>query len=65
MEVMAGEIDGIELGVAHLYAYRIGVLIELAANLEAGIGCGRRDELNDCLVAHQRLAAPVLSDERK
>jgi len=62
---MAGEVDGFDLGVGHLYAGRIGILIELAANLEASVGRGGSDKLDDCLVAHQRLTAPILSDERK
>src|SRR5215471_3103308 len=65
MEVMADEIDGFDLCVGDLYAGWIGVLIELTVNLEAGLGCGGGDELDDCLIAYERLAAPVLSDERK
>ena len=60
MEVMACQIDGGDLGVGDFDAGRIGVLIEFAAHLKAGVCFGRRDELNNGVVAHQRLAAPVL-----
>jgi hypothetical protein len=65
MEVMAAEVDGLEFGVRHLDAGRVAVWIELAANLETCVGCGGGDQLDDGLVADQRLAAPVSGDERK
>ena len=65
MEVVAAEVDDVEFGVGHLDAGRIAVWIELAANLEAGIGCGGGDQFDDDLMADQRLAAPVSGDERK
>jgi hypothetical protein len=65
MEVMAAEVDGLEFGVGDLDAGGIAVWIELAANLEAGIGCGGGDQFDDDLMADQRLAAPVSGDERK
>ena len=59
------DVDGGELGVGDLDAGRVAVGIELAAHLEAGLcgGCG--DQLNDDLVADERLSAPVLCDERE
>jgi hypothetical protein len=62
---MAGETDGFEFGVGDLDAGRVGVWIELAANLEAGLSCGGGDQFDDDLMADQRLAAPVSGDERK
>jgi len=59
MGVMAEEVDGFEFGVRHLDAGRVAVWIELAANLETCVGCGGGDQLDDGLVADQRLAAPV------
>jgi hypothetical protein len=50
MEVMAREIDGGKLGVLDDDAGRVGIGIDLGANLEAGFGSGRGD-------------APVLGDE--
>src|SRR5271165_889531 len=49
VERMAGEIDGGQLG----------------ADFEAGVGCGRGDQLDNCTIASQRLAAPVDGDERE
>jgi uncharacterized protein YecT (DUF1311 family) len=40
-------------------------VVDFGANFEAGFGCGRGDQLDDNLVTDQRLATPVLSDERK
>jgi hypothetical protein len=39
--------------------------IELATNLEAGIGCGGGDQFDYGLTADQRIAAPVSGNERK
>ena len=36
-----------------------------AGDLQPGLGRRRRDQVDDHLVAHQRLAAPVLADERE
>ena len=51
MEVVTGEVDSAHLSVGHLDAGGIGVAIELAANLEAGLGRRRGDQLDDDLVA--------------
>src|SRR5205823_4435706 len=59
VEVVAGEVDGIHFGVGHLDAGRIGVLIELATNLQTGLGRRRGDQLDDDLMADERSAAPV------
>ena len=65
MEVVAGEVDGIHFGVGHLDAGRIGVLIELATNLQTGLGRRCGDQLDDDLMADERFAAPVAGDERE
>src|SRR5947207_2038271 len=65
VEVVAGEVDGIHFGVGHLDAGRIGVLIELATNLQTGLGRRRGDQLDDDLMADERSAAPVAGDERE
>ena len=65
MEVVAEEVDGVHLGIGDFDACRIGVAIELAAHLEAGVGGGGGDQLDDDLVADEWLAAPVLGDERE
>ena len=46
MEVMACEVHGFNLGIGYLDADRMCVLIELAANLGASVGCGGGDELD-------------------
>ena len=65
MKVVAGEIDGFDLVVRHFEAGGIGVWVEFAAHFEAGCRrcCG--DQLDDDLMADERLAAPVAGDERE
>jgi hypothetical protein len=58
MEVMAGQVDGVELGVGCFDACGIDVWIELAANFEAGFGRGSGDQLDDNLMSDERFAAP-------
>ena len=41
----------------------IGVGVDAAGDGEAGFGRGGGDQLDDDLMADQRLAAPVLGDE--
>ena len=59
------EIDGVYLGVGDLDALWIWVGVEFAFDGETGFGCDCRDELDDGLVADQRLSTPVLGDERE
>ena len=66
MEVMAAEVDGLEFGVGDLDAGGIAVWIELAANLEAGIGCGGGDQFDDDLMAGGlRRQFPVMNENRR
>ena len=65
MEVVAGEVDGLHFGVCHLDAGRIGVWIEFAANLQAGVRGRCGDQLDDDLMADERFAAPVGGNERE
>src|SRR5215217_8242 len=65
VEVVAGEVHGIHFRVRYLDARRIDVFIELATNLETGLRCRCGDELDDDLMADERLAAPVAGDERE
>src|SRR5277367_5001015 len=63
VEFMTMNVDGVHLGISDFDAGGVGVGIDLALDLQAGI-CGRgRDQLNDGLVADQRAPAPVLRDE--
>ena len=65
VEFVAVNVDGVHLGVGDFDAGGINVGVDLAAHLEAGVGGGGRDQLDDGLVADERLAAPVLGDERE
>ena len=65
MEVVGSEVEGIHFDVGHLDAGRIGVLIEFAPNLQTGVRRRRGDQLDDDLMADERLAAPVAGDERE
>jgi hypothetical protein len=60
---MSGDIDGSEFVVGDLDAGRVDHGIELAADLETGFGSCRADQLNNDLMADQRLSAPVAGDE--
>jgi hypothetical protein len=62
---MAGEVDGLKLGIGHFNACRIGVWIELAMDVETSFGGGSGDQLDDNLMADERFAAPVSGDEGK
>jgi hypothetical protein len=63
VEFMTVNVDGVHLGISDFDAGGVGVGIDLALDLQAGICGGRRDQLNDGLVADQRAPAPVLRDE--
>src|SRR3981189_3542111 len=65
VEVVTGEVDGFDVGVGHLDAGRLGVLIEFAANLETGLGRRSCDQLDDDLTADEGFAAPVSGDEQE
>ena len=59
--VMALKVEGAHFGLAHLDAGGVGIGIDLALHLETGVRGGGGDQLDDGLVADQRLAAPVLA----
>jgi hypothetical protein len=65
MEGVTREIDGGHLRVRDLDAFGIFIFVELGAYFEAGIGCGRGDQLDDRAIASQRLATPIDRDERE
>src|SRR3954468_13939398 len=50
------------LGIGDLDAFGVAVLVKLAAHRQAGLRRRGADQLDDDLVADQRLAAPVLRD---
>ena len=62
---MAGEGEGGDLGVGDFDAFGIFVFIQFGAHFEAGLGRRCCDELDDDLMADERFATPVSSDERE
>jgi len=62
---MRGDVDRDHFVVADLDSCRIGGVVNLAFDVQAGARGGRGDQLHDCLVADERLAAPVLRNERE
>src|SRR6185312_13330604 len=62
---MAGQVNGGHLEIGNLDPFGIFVFVQLGAHLQTGIGCRRRDQLDDGTIAAQRLASPVDRDERK
>src|SRR5215467_12944073 len=63
MKAVATEIDVGELPLADFSPYRIGCSIELRPNSQAGCRCGRRNEVDNDLMADQWFTAPVLADK--
>jgi hypothetical protein len=59
------EIERCRVRVGNLDPRRIGIGIDGALDVQAGAGRSAGDELDDGLIADQRLASPVLGDEGK
>ena len=53
MKVIAGDVERVHLVVGHLDAFRVQVGVDLAADLQAGVGRRGADELDDDLMARQ------------
>jgi hypothetical protein len=64
MEVMADDVDGGEFVVEDFDRSGVRRRIEFATDLEASLRRRRGDQLDDHLMADERLAAPVAGDER-
>jgi len=62
VERVAFNVDGVHLGIGDLDALGIAVGVDVAGDGEAGVGRGGADQLDDDLMADERLAAPVLGD---
>src|SRR6195256_2617734 len=62
---MAGQGDSGPFEIGNLDALGIFFFFQFGAHLEAGIGCRRRDQLDDRAITAQRLASPVDRDERE
>src|SRR5271165_5343511 len=65
MELFPSKLKFGHLLVGNSEALLIDISVDLAFYGQAGRRCGCGDEVNDDLVADQRLAAPVLADERE
>ncbi len=64
MEIGGLDVEGSHLGVSDLDTLRIVTVIEATGDGEPGVSGGAGDQLDDDQVAEQRLATPVLSNER-
>lgn len=65
MEVVALDVDGRHFIIADLNAFLIEIAIKIARDRKAVFRRSGADQLDDDLVADQRLAAPVLRDVGK
>src|SRR5689334_12844222 len=63
VEFIVRDVDRVHLLVGHLDAFRVQVGVDLAADLQAGVGRRGADELDDDLMADQWFATPVHGDE--
>jgi hypothetical protein len=63
MELVSGDVDGGDLLVCDFDLLGVGGFVESGVDVQAGVGCGRGDQLDDDLVAGEWLAAPVEADE--
>src|SRR5271170_4524944 len=62
MERVAVDVEGLHLGIANLDALLVGARVERTLDLQASLGRGRRDQLDDGQSVRQRSAAPALRD---
>jgi hypothetical protein len=63
MEGVAGEVDGVELGIGDLDPFGVLVPIQFGAHREPSVGRRRRDQLDDRAIGSQWLAPPINADE--
>jgi hypothetical protein len=65
VERRRNKVDLGHLGVGNPSPFRIGPFIEPTLNSQPRLGRGGRDQLDNDLMRHQRLAPPVLRDKGK
>ena len=65
MEIIVDDVEIFERGFWDSDAFGIVLFVKAASDLEAGIGFGGGDQLDDDLMAEERLAAPIDADERE
>ena len=63
MKAVAAEIDCRDFLLADFLPYRIGCSVELRPNFQARRSRGRRDKVDNDLVADEGFTPPVLADE--
>lgn len=62
VERVVFDVQRFHLGIGDLDTLGVAADVNVASDCEAGIGRGGGDQLNDDLVADQRLAAPILGN---
>ena len=62
MELIAGDVEGLHLGLADPDALAVGARVERAVDFQAGLGRGGADQLDHGEASGERPAAPVLRD---
>ena len=65
MELGALDVECLHLGIAYLDTLGVAVGVEIAVDLEPGAGACGTDQADDGGQVGERLAAPVLADERE
>src|SRR5438309_6519259 len=65
LEGIALNVEGSHFGIGDFDTFWIEALVDVASDGEAGLGGSGADQLNDDVVADERLAAPVLGDVGK
>ena len=65
MEFGASDIEGRHFIIADAHAFGIRVMVHIAIDFESRTCRGRADQVDDGGERPQRLATPVLADERK
>src|SRR5271157_6623323 len=62
MERVTLNVERLHLGVADLDALFVSARVQRALDFQAGLGCRRRDQLDDSHAIRERPAAPSLRD---
>ncbi len=65
MEFGASDVEGSHFIIADGDTFEIGVMVHVAIDLESRVCRGRADQVDNGGERPQRLATPVLADERK
>ena len=65
MKLVRFEVHSFNFLIRHLATGRVFPTIQTAGHLESFGGRRARDQIYDCLIVPQRLAAPIRGDERE